>query len=70
MDAFLCEAQEGRIHWLRQVAPGDFRELTIAEDMRAPVRVETTDMDSDGDIDLLVSSMVRSFPTTTVLVPP
>ncbi len=62
MDVIFCEAKHNQINWLRQTAPGTFEEITIAEDMNAPVHVEAADMDQDGDLDVIVSSMSMVFP--------
>ena len=48
--------------WLKQLEDGSFEEILIADNMRAPVRVETADMDKDGDADIIVSSMSVVFP--------
>ena len=62
MDLLVCEAKENKICWLRQTSPGVFEEKVIATDMRAPVHVEAADMDGDGDLDVIVSSMSVIFP--------
>lgn len=62
LDVVACEAKANTINWVRQTAPGQFEEIVIADDMRAPVHVEGADMDTDGDLDLIVSSMGYVFP--------
>jgi hypothetical protein len=62
LDVIGCEAQENTIFWIRQVAKGTFEEKIVARDMRAPVHVEAADIDGDGDLDLIVSSMSFVFP--------
>ena len=62
MDAVFCEAKYNQVIWLRQTAPGIYEEIIIGEDMRAPVHVEAEDMDGDGDLDVIVSSMSMVFP--------
>lgn len=62
LDVLACEAQDNQILWLRQITPGRFEETVIASDLRAPVRVDTSDFDADGDLDLLVASMGFVFP--------
>ncbi len=61
-DILACEAQQDKVVWIRQTAPGTFAESTLASDLKAPVHVETADVDGDGDLDLLVSSMGFVFP--------
>jgi hypothetical protein len=62
LDILACEAKANQVLWLRQTAPGVFKENVIATDMRAPVHVEAVDMDGDGDLDVLVASMSVIFP--------
>lgn len=62
MDFLACEAKHNLVLWIRQVSPGQFEEQIIGEEMRAPVHVEATDMDGDGDLDVIVSSMSVVFP--------
>jgi len=62
VDVLACESKHNTVFWLQQKPDGSFEEKLIAENMRAPVRVETADMDKDGDIDIIVSSMSVVFP--------
>ncbi len=62
IDAIGCEAKDDEVLWLRQVAPGKFREIRVAADMQAPVHAEAFDLDADGDLDILVSCMNIVFP--------
>ncbi|MBT5902462.1 MAG: VCBS repeat-containing protein [Opitutaceae bacterium] len=62
-DIVFCEAQDNEVRWIRQTARGEFvPERLLAADMSGPVHVEGADMDADGDIDLIVSSMTIIFP--------
>lgn len=65
LDVVGCEAEKNTVFWIRQTAPGVFEERVLASDMRVPVHVEEQDMDFDGDLDLLVSSMGFLFPNNS-----
>lgn len=62
MDVLAAEAQDHEVLWLRQTAPGEFTEIVLARDLRAPVQVHAADLDDDGDLDLIVSSMGEVYP--------
>ena len=62
LDIVFCEAKENKVIWLRQSAPGIFEEIVLASNMQAPVHVEAADMNGDGHLDLIVSSMGVLFP--------
>ncbi len=62
LDLVVCEARENKLLWLRQTASGTFEETILADNLKAPVHVDAADMDGDGDLDLIVSSMGVVFP--------
>ncbi len=62
LDIIACESKANTVLWLHQQADGSFVEKVLAEDMSAPVHVEAEDMDFDGDLDIIVSSMGFVFP--------
>lgn len=62
MDVIACEAQEGKVLWLRQDRRGHFEEIVLADHLPAPVHVEVTDMNATGHEDILVSCMGAVFP--------
>ena len=62
MDVIACEAQEGKVLWLRQAARGHFEEIVLADHLPAPVHTEVADMNGTGHYDILVSCMSAVFP--------
>ena len=62
MDFVVCESRQNKLLWLHQTHPGVFEESVLADNLRAPVHVDAADMDGDGDLDLIVSSMGVIFP--------
>ena len=62
MDVIACEAQEGKVLWLRQVTRGHFEETVLADHLPAPVHAEVADMNGTGRHDILVSCMGAVFP--------
>lgn len=62
LDIVFCEAKENKVVWLRQKAAGVFEEIVLALNMQSPVHVEAADMNGDGHLDLIVSSMGVLFP--------
>ena len=67
LDVIFCEAKENNVVWLRQSSPGVFEEIVLASNMRAPVHVEAADMNGDGKLDLIVSSMGVLFPDNDLI---
>src|SRR3954471_13843928 len=62
LDLVACESRENKLLWLRQTASGTFDEIVLADNLKAPVHVEAADMNGDGHLDLIVSSMGVVFP--------
>ena len=56
-DIVACEGQLHQILWLRRQTDGSFRETVIGDPVPGAAHVEASDLDQDGDIDLLVASM-------------
>ncbi len=61
-DILACEGQQSTVLWLKRDASGKFIERQLADEMNAPVHAETTDLDEDGDMDIIVSTMGEIFP--------
>ncbi|HEX2862917.1 MAG TPA: VCBS repeat-containing protein [Lacunisphaera sp.] len=56
-DVVVADAQRNRIGWIRQTRPGVFEEQMIGSGVAAPAQVSVVDLDEDGHLDVLVSSM-------------
>lgn len=61
-DILACESRENKVLWLRQTGGLRFEEIVLHEGTPAPVHSEAFDMDADGDLDILLSSMGQVFP--------
>jgi tetratricopeptide (TPR) repeat protein/mono/diheme cytochrome c family protein len=62
-DVIACDINRGRVVWLEQQLDGSFIETDLAGDIPAPVHAETSDIDGDGDLDVLVASMGIMLPS-------
>jgi hypothetical protein len=61
-DVVLCDATMNQVSWIRQEADGSFTEKPLGDTILAPAHVTPSDIDLDGDIDLLVAKMGAILP--------
>ena len=62
LDILACDGLAHSIFWLRQTEPNQFEEISLSKEIQGPARVETVDLDFDGDLDIMVASMGVIFP--------
>ena len=62
IDVVFCDGRLNTVYWIRQESPGNFVETILDRTIAAPANVEATDLDKDGDLDLLVASMGIMLP--------
>ncbi|HJO18238.1 MAG: VCBS repeat-containing protein [Vicinamibacterales bacterium] len=61
-DVVLCDATMNQVAWIRQEVGGSFTETLLGDAILAPAHVTPSDVDLDGDIDLLVAKMGAILP--------
>jgi hypothetical protein len=61
-DVLTCDVLAARVTWLRGGADGSFTEMAIGDSIPAPVHAEPSDLDQDGDTDVLVAAMGVMLP--------
>lgn len=62
LDVVLADATLNQLRWIRQTSPGRFEERQLGSSI-APAHVTPSDVDLDGDIDLLVAEMGQIYPS-------
>jgi len=60
-DVLVSDMLINRVGWIRQYPAGTYTERWISPVIAAPAHVSATDMDRDGDLDVLVASMGQLF---------
>lgn len=64
-DVVVCDGRLNKVSWIQQVRSGEFVERDIGEMVPGPVHAEDVDIDQDGDLDLLISSMGTVVPNNS-----
>lgn len=62
VDILACDARANEIRFLRQLPGGGWEESALGQPIEGPVRIDFSDLDGDGDTDLLVASMGMVLP--------
>ncbi|MCA9193466.1 MAG: VCBS repeat-containing protein [Planctomycetales bacterium] len=66
-DVLVCDCTKNTVSWLRQESDGTFVEQVITDQLIAPARLDCTDVDHDGDLDLIVAVLGKLFPSNEKL---
>ena len=63
LDVVLCDATRNQVAWIRQAPLGTFTESVLSALVIGPAHVTPSDVDQDGDIDLLIAEMGQIHPS-------
>lgn len=63
LDVVACDVTENEITWIRQAPAGTFTETALSSIVLAPAHVTPSDVDLDGDLDLLIAEMGQIRPS-------
>ena len=63
MDVVVCDAKLKQLSWIQQKPAGTYTEHRIGSPIAAPAHVTPSDIDLDGDLDLLVADMGMIVPS-------
>ncbi len=61
-DVLVCDAKLNYVTWIRQYPKGTYTETKLGSEIPGPAHVWPCDIDTDGDLDLLVAQMTMIFP--------
>lgn len=62
LDVLVCDAKLKRVSWIQQKPAGTYTERMVGSEIAAPAHVTPSDIDLDGDLDLLVAEMGMIVP--------